>query len=56
MNKVELSNAYLDSWDNTESGGVFKLFVYPKKWWRIKDWRLALAFMKDFYVCFVKGE
>jgi len=49
MNKVYFSNntvKNLDKWNNT--GGHLRVFVYPSKWWSIKEWKVALMFMRDF--------
>lgn len=58
MNMVYFSNIEdKDSWMGSgDSGGILKVWVVPKKWWSIKEWKIAREFSKDFGVSFLKEE
>ena len=30
--------------------GCFSYFLIPKKWWSIREWKLAFSFRNNFYV------
>jgi len=46
-NRVYFSNK--DSWDGewADGHGTINVFLYPRKWWSIKDWKMTIMFMKD---------
>lgn len=52
LNKTEekfyFSNHKSDDWstDNNQ----MKMILVPKKWWSIKDWKLAKKFMKGLHI------
>ena len=54
MNKVYFSKETIenmDKWDN--SGGVLKVFIYPKNIFSLSGWKMAFMFMRDFSCSFL---
>lgn len=45
-----------DKWVDDNDTGQFKIFMLPKRWWRIKDWKLCLDFQKNFRSGFITSE
>jgi hypothetical protein len=57
MNKVYFSNEAIDAmdkWDNT--GGILKVFIYPKNIFSFHGWRMAIMFMRDFSCAFLNNQ
>lgn len=57
MNKVYFSNETIeniDKWDN--SGGVLRVFIYPKNIFSLSGWKMAFMFMRDFSCSFLTSR
>ena len=53
-NMVYFSNVEDElSW-KPENTNQLKCFIYPSRWWSLKEWKMARMFQKDFMVSFWK--
>ena len=43
-----------DSWNC--NAGTINVILIPKKWWSLKEWKMARMFQKDFHCSFIEGE
>ena len=55
MNKVYFSNKETCNW-KVSNGGVIKVFLYPTKWWSIKEWKIVRMFQKNFNCTFIEDK
>lgn len=46
----------LDTWIDANDSNIFYIVLIPKKWWRIKDWKLAIDFQHNFRSGFITKE
>lgn len=40
-------------WIKENDSGIMNIILIPKRWWSIKDWKIALDFRKNFVAGFI---
>lgn len=51
MQKLYFSDVPKETW---EESNYFSYIIVPKRWWSIKEWKLAIKFSKEVQLYFMK--
>lgn len=45
-----------DKWITDKDTGILNIYVFPKKWWSIKNWKICIDFQKNFRSGFITKD